>query len=381
MRLHSRALSALPALPDPLRHFALHPWPSPGKRPGWHDGTGEVALHPSSICHPLETQQLQRPYLTYLEKVGRVLLSVGVASRGANLLGRGQLQVHHWYGSLGTACAIAPSCWPTPRPLPAILQVRTSRTFIRDCTVASPLAILLFGGSLAVAHDSSYVQVDGWLRIRWAPVCATHCSHRANLLHLGPCAGVPSPPAPETNTSRELRAAAEQRHMHITVLAALHAHPNLPAAATAAGRLPRPRLSSSACGRLLMHCWNARCVCVWLSEALKDAEQGIQVEQQCSSWELPCWSARWAHGWPGIVCMQGSMASLAAQSFAPHIAAWGGNTCCLRSARNFTPCLPGCRAGAAAEPAARRGRRPTDWKLGGVVGWRGGGAKVAVRHQ
>ena len=54
--------------------------------------------------------------------------------------------------------------------LPAFFlpQVRTSRTFIRDCTVASPLAILLFGGSLAVAHDSSYVQVDGWLRIRCA---------------------------------------------------------------------------------------------------------------------------------------------------------------------------------------------------------------------
>lgn len=32
--------------------------------------------------------------------------------------------------------------------------------------MASPLSILLFGGSLAVAHDSSYVQVDGWLRIR-----------------------------------------------------------------------------------------------------------------------------------------------------------------------------------------------------------------------
>jgi ATP-dependent RNA helicase DHX29 len=44
--------------------------------------------------------------------------------------------------------------------------VRTSRTFIRDCTVASPAAILLFGGALSVAHDSSYVQVDGWLRIR-----------------------------------------------------------------------------------------------------------------------------------------------------------------------------------------------------------------------
>ncbi|KAI3433652.1 hypothetical protein D9Q98_003461 [Chlorella vulgaris] len=85
---------------------------APGKRPGWHDGIGEVAIHPSSICHMLESQQYQRPYVMYLEKV------------------------------------------------------RTSRTFIRDCTVASPAAILLFGGALSVAHDSSYVQVDGWLRIR-----------------------------------------------------------------------------------------------------------------------------------------------------------------------------------------------------------------------
>ena len=58
--------------------------------------------------------------------------------------------------------------------------------------MASPLAILLFGGSLAVAHDSSYVQVDGWLRIRcvlgaclhgvtcsggWAVACAAKMQH------------------------------------------------------------------------------------------------------------------------------------------------------------------------------------------------------------
>lgn len=40
-----------------------------GKRPGWHDGAGEVAVHPSSICHMVEAQQYQRPYLVYLEKV------------------------------------------------------------------------------------------------------------------------------------------------------------------------------------------------------------------------------------------------------------------------------------------------------------------------
>ena len=50
--------------------------------------------------------------------------------------------------------------------------MRTSRTFIRDCTVASPASILLFGGALTVAHDSSYVQVDGWLRIRAPPQTA-----------------------------------------------------------------------------------------------------------------------------------------------------------------------------------------------------------------
>lgn len=33
-------------------------------------------MHPSSICHPLESQLYQRPYLTYLEKVG-VLGGVG----------------------------------------------------------------------------------------------------------------------------------------------------------------------------------------------------------------------------------------------------------------------------------------------------------------
>lgn len=118
---------------------------APGRRPGWHDGGGEVALHPSCICHPLEAQAFHRPYLTYLEKVG--------------------------WGVLGwCATAVGYTVAQPDRPSASLLcpgpQVRTSRCFIRDCTVASPAAILLFGGSLAVAHDSSYVQVDGWLRIR-----------------------------------------------------------------------------------------------------------------------------------------------------------------------------------------------------------------------
>lgn len=46
------------------------------------------------------------------------------------------------------------------------LQVKTSRTFLRDCTVVSPMALLLFGGALSVMHEGGYVLVDDWLRIR-----------------------------------------------------------------------------------------------------------------------------------------------------------------------------------------------------------------------
>ncbi|GAB4817860.1 hypothetical protein N2152v2_004906 [Parachlorella kessleri] len=85
---------------------------APGKRPGWHDGTGEVHIHPSSLNHPLETQHFHRPFITYLEKV------------------------------------------------------RTSKSFLRECTTISPMAILLFGGSLRVVHEGGYVVVGDWIRIR-----------------------------------------------------------------------------------------------------------------------------------------------------------------------------------------------------------------------
>jgi hypothetical protein len=46
-------------------------------------------------------------------------------------------------------------------------QVKTSRTFIRDVSVASPLALALFGaGTLDVAHEGGYVALGGWLRFR-----------------------------------------------------------------------------------------------------------------------------------------------------------------------------------------------------------------------
>jgi ATP-dependent RNA helicase DHX29 len=90
----------------------------PGRRPAWHDGGGDVAIHPSSLCHPLEAARFHRPFLTFLEKV------------------------------------------------------RTSKVYVRDCTVVSPAAILLFGGRLEVEHEAARVRVDGWIRIRAAPAVA-----------------------------------------------------------------------------------------------------------------------------------------------------------------------------------------------------------------
>lgn len=85
-----------------------------GKRPEWHDGTGTVFIHPSSINHPLECQQFSRPFLIYLEKV------------------------------------------------------KTSKSYLRDCTTASPLAMLLFGGTVEVSHETNAVMVDGWIKVRAA---------------------------------------------------------------------------------------------------------------------------------------------------------------------------------------------------------------------
>lgn len=36
--------------------------------------------------------------------------------------------------------------------------MKTTRTFLRDCTVVSPMALLLFGGALAVQHEAGLVR-------------------------------------------------------------------------------------------------------------------------------------------------------------------------------------------------------------------------------
>lgn len=83
-----------------------------GQRPGWHDGFGAVAIHPSSICAHMPGAAFQRPFLTYLEKM------------------------------------------------------RTSQVFLRDCTVVSPAAVLLFGSELQVDHAAGKATVGGWVQLR-----------------------------------------------------------------------------------------------------------------------------------------------------------------------------------------------------------------------
>ena len=45
-------------------------------RPSWLDDSAEVALHPTSLVHPLLTRQFASPYVMGLEKV-RVLIPWG----------------------------------------------------------------------------------------------------------------------------------------------------------------------------------------------------------------------------------------------------------------------------------------------------------------
>jgi ATP-dependent RNA helicase DHX29 len=72
---------------------------------------GALCVHPSSVNGKLSGAQLRFPYLVFLEKV------------------------------------------------------KTSRVFLRDCTAVPALALLLFGGELAVQHEAGVVLLGGWLRI------------------------------------------------------------------------------------------------------------------------------------------------------------------------------------------------------------------------
>jgi len=55
--------------------------------------------------------------------------------------------------------------------------VKTTKTYVRDCTPVSEFALLLFGGSLKVYHTHGVVTIDDWLRFRIAAKSATLVKH------------------------------------------------------------------------------------------------------------------------------------------------------------------------------------------------------------
>eukprot|EP00300_Choanocystis_sp_HF-7_P022430 c21694_g1_i1.p1 GENE.c21694_g1_i1~~c21694_g1_i1.p1 ORF type:complete len:362 (+),score=72.31 c21694_g1_i1:159-1244(+) len=45
-------------------------------------------------------------------------------------------------------------------------KFKTAKVFLRDATVVSPYALMLFGGQIRVHHESSRLTIDGWLALK-----------------------------------------------------------------------------------------------------------------------------------------------------------------------------------------------------------------------
>ncbi|CAM6089460.1 unnamed protein product [Calypogeia fissa] len=82
---------------------------SSGQRAHWSDGRREVFIHPTSINH--KVAEFRQPFIVFHEKV------------------------------------------------------ETSRVYLRDTSVISPYALLLFGGAINVQHQTGRVTVDTWLEM------------------------------------------------------------------------------------------------------------------------------------------------------------------------------------------------------------------------
>jgi len=55
--------------------------------------------------------------------------------------------------------------------------MQTRKLYVRDATVVSPFALLLFGGALRVFHREGVMSVDGWLNFRITAKSATLVKH------------------------------------------------------------------------------------------------------------------------------------------------------------------------------------------------------------
>ena len=93
------------------------------KRPTWFDAGSALAVHPTCMLHGLLTSQYDAPYLLFSEKM------------------------------------------------------KTTQTYLREVSVVTPMALLLFGGKIEVHHSAGYVLLDGWLKVRLPqPSCMPQAS-------------------------------------------------------------------------------------------------------------------------------------------------------------------------------------------------------------
>jgi ATP-dependent RNA helicase DHX29 len=90
----------------------------PGSAPTWHDGSGAVSIHPTSMLSDISGGALHWPFVVYSEKM------------------------------------------------------KTSKVFLRDVSIASPLAIMLFAREVTVEHRSSLVLIDGWIKLKVTGRCS-----------------------------------------------------------------------------------------------------------------------------------------------------------------------------------------------------------------
>ncbi|KAH3744408.1 ATP-dependent RNA helicase DHX29 [Pelomyxa schiedti] len=83
---------------------------------------------------------------------------------------------------VSVAHGLLPAILPQSQWMVYFQKVKSSRIFIRDCTPVSPLALLLFGGTLAVQHLAGTATVDKWLVIHTHPQTAVAIKQLRNNL-------------------------------------------------------------------------------------------------------------------------------------------------------------------------------------------------------
>lgn len=98
------------------------------KRPAWLAKDLSVAVHPSSVLHPLLSPQYFSPFVLFSEKM------------------------------------------------------QTSSVYMRDISVVPAIALVLFGGHLEVHHDSGYILLDSWLKVLSLLACCQHLSPKRVVL-------------------------------------------------------------------------------------------------------------------------------------------------------------------------------------------------------